>query len=177
VICNTTDTLLERLYLIPDELVELDHWLVWRQEDRGGKPTKVPYTAHALTRRAESNNPATWATFGQAVKVFADELDTGRRFDGIGYVFADDDPYTGVDFDRCVTGDTILPEVVTAIQRLGGYAEISPSLTGVKLWTRAPIDVPEGRTGFKRKGLFGCKEVEVYKHGRYFTVTGREVTL
>ena len=38
-----------------------------------------------------------------------------NQFTGIGYVLAEDDPYTGVDFDKCKTGDVILPEVLDAI--------------------------------------------------------------
>ena len=173
---NTTETLLERLINVPDELTCFMSWVLWRAEHRGGKPTKIPYNANNPANNARANDGSTWATFERAVNVFASALDTASPFCGIGYMFSKDDPYIGVDFDDCVVGDAILPDVLHAIERFGGYAEISPSLTGVKLWTRAEILIPEERTGFTRPGMFGCSRVEVYKHGRYFTVTGREVT-
>ena len=37
------------LAAIPDALTRLPRWLVWRNEDRGGKQTKVPKTATTLT--------------------------------------------------------------------------------------------------------------------------------
>jgi hypothetical protein len=52
------------------------------------------------------------------------------------------------------------PEAVVA--RLDSYAEVSPSLTGVKIWVKAPS---VERTHVK-PGL------EIYPRGRYFTVTG-----
>ena len=30
-------------FTVPDDLKELDQWVVWRNETRNGKPTKVPF--------------------------------------------------------------------------------------------------------------------------------------
>jgi primase-polymerase (primpol)-like protein len=30
-------------FRVPDNLSELDQWIVWRSEQRDDKPTKVPY--------------------------------------------------------------------------------------------------------------------------------------
>jgi len=166
-----TDSLLERLDQIPDELVDRPQWCVWRLEH-----TKLAYQPHRPDSLARSNAPSTFATFCEAVDVFADALDTPRQFTGIGYLFTDDDPFTGVNFDDCKVGDDIASDVLQAIKRMGGYAEISPSETGVKLWTCAPVEIPEGRTGFQRAGLWGCSKVEVYRTRRWFAVTGRRLT-
>jgi putative DNA primase/helicase len=80
---------------IPAELRERPQWVIWRLEVRDGKQTKVPYQAGA-NGRASTTDPGTWATFDQAVA-------TADRADGIGYVFAADDPYTGVDLDGGLT--------------------------------------------------------------------------
>jgi len=75
-----TDSLLERLCLIPDELVERDQWIVWRDEDE----RKLPYNAHFPASFAKVDDSATWAPFGVAVEVFANALDTAQQFTGIG---------------------------------------------------------------------------------------------
>lgn len=168
---STTDTLLERLHLIPDDLIERPQWLVWRLEDG---QRKEPYQAMRPTRRAKSNDPTTWATFAQAVDVFADRLAKPNQFTGIGYVFSADDPFTGVDLDKCVDGDTIHPEARKIIEAIPGYAEISPSLTGVKIWTRAKL--PIASTGKQINDMPWGGVMELYHRARYFAVTGREVT-
>jgi putative DNA primase/helicase len=45
----------------PDDLSELDQWVLWRYEDRRGKPTKLPYQSGR--RYASSTDPNTWASF------------------------------------------------------------------------------------------------------------------
>jgi len=79
------------------ELQARPQWVCWRIEQRQGKWTKVPYNAKT-GRKAESDNPQTWASYAQAV-----QAQRARHYDGIGYVFARD--YTGVDLDHCVNPD------------------------------------------------------------------------
>jgi len=156
-----TDSLLERLHLIPDELVERNQWIVWRNES--GR--KTPYNANAPAHRAKVNNPKTWAPFSVAVETFAE----ADNFTGIGYVFDADDPYIGVDLDDCVSGDDIHPDAKRIIDSLGGYGEISPSGTGIKVWTRGKLDIES--TGRKTRMAWGG-DLEVYHKGRWFAVTG-----
>src|SRR5207245_2537843 len=80
---------------IPQALRERDQWVLWRLQQRKDKPTKVPYQPNG--KLAACNRPATWSSYEDAVAV-------AHRFDGIGYVFAADDPNTGVDFDDCLAG-------------------------------------------------------------------------
>ncbi len=164
---TTTDTLLERLYLIPDELVELAQWIVWRDEIG----VKVPYSP-VRPGKAKVNDPATWGTFHQAVDAFADALGKPMQLTGIGYVFSDTDPYIGVDLDDCVSGDIIHPAARKIIDSLGGYAEVSPSGTGVKSWTRGRLTIDS--TGKKTRGPWGG-DIEIYHRGRWFAVTGRRI--
>lgn len=84
------------LAFVSAELKALPQWVGWRYEGRGdGNKTKVPWQVHA-SKQAESNNPATWATFEAA-----SEAD---GFDGVGFVFGPDDPFCGIDFDGCLVG-------------------------------------------------------------------------
>jgi putative DNA primase/helicase len=59
----------------------LDQWVCWRLEERDGKPSKIPYSP--LTgKRASSTNPATWASYSEAVAAYKE-----GDYDGIGFVF------------------------------------------------------------------------------------------
>jgi putative DNA primase/helicase len=85
---------------------------------------------------------------------------------GVGFVFAVDDPYCGIDLDECVENGVIAPWAKAIIDQLGGYAETSPSGKGVKVWVRASLGDRPGGHWYKPH------EVECYDRGRYFTVTG-----
>jgi hypothetical protein len=82
----------------------------------------------------------------------------------VGRVIREVEDLVGVDLDKCLDPDTgeITPWAARTIERLDSYAEVSPSLTGVKIWVYAPSI----KHGHVKPGL------EVYPRGRYFTVTG-----
>jgi primase-polymerase (primpol)-like protein len=56
------------------ELAELPRWLCWREEQRGGKPTKVPY-APATGGLASATDPKTWVTRWEADNFAREFLD------------------------------------------------------------------------------------------------------
>ena len=142
---------------IPQELKDRDQYVVWKWEERDGKATKPPYDAKT-GKRASHSDPSTWGTFNDALKA----LDRG--FDGIGFVFTENDPFCGIDLDKCrdpVSGQ-IATWAVKIIKDFDSYAEISPSGTGLKIFIKGRL--PGG--GIK------TKHVEVYDKLRFFTVTG-----
>lgn len=141
---------------IPEELRQRRQWVVWRLEERNGKNTKVPYIAGGVGK-ASSTDMMTWSTFEEAVGA----LKTGR-YSGIGFVFSSGDPFAGVDLDQCRNPETgELEEWAREIvENLGGYAEASPSGTGVHIVVR-------GKAPNKKRG-----KVEAYSSERYFTMTG-----
>lgn len=152
---------------IPAELVARHQWVVWRQESRGGKPTKVLYQARHPARKAKVNDTKTWATFEQAK--LAAKL---HGFDGIGYVFSDDDPYVGIDLDRCLREDgEVEPWARPHVTSLGKtYGEVSPSGRGIKFIARGELPGSgKRRNGY---GADGYGAVEIYDRGRFFTITG-----
>jgi putative DNA primase/helicase len=128
---------------IPAELRDRAQWVVWRLEQRRDrdarlKPTKVPYQASAPRSKASTTDARTWGIFEQAIAV--------RGFDGIGYVFAPDDPYAGVDLDGCVDAEGELhPDAATIVAELDGYREVSPSGVGLHVVIRATLPRGEGR--------------------------------
>lgn len=151
----------------------LSRWVVWRYQQRGKKkPTKVPFQARRPKVNATSTDPNTWATFAAAAGAY---LEPANGLDGVGFVFAEEGPYVGVDFDDCLDpAGSVLPWAKPYLDPLVGYAEVSPSGRGVKVFLRG--EVPEGK-GRKKGGLGpgGLGAVEAYARGRFFTVTSRRL--
>ena len=158
---------------IPAALRERPQWIMWDQLERDGKPTKIPFRPDGTP--AKSNDPATWTTFAEVTAAFDPD-----KFTGIGYVFAENDPFVGVDLDGCRDPETgIVSEWAReVILKLDTYAEVSPSATGVKLFgvgvspfdTGRKIGVPDAPRVCDKSPA-----VEVYDHGRYFAVTGLQL--
>ena len=74
---------------VPTELRALAQWITWRYVNRSdGTATKVPYCAGRPDRHASSTDPATWATFAEALAV----LERGG-VDGVGFVFSEGDHF------------------------------------------------------------------------------------
>jgi len=133
---------------IPLELRERPQWVLWRTEDRDGKPTKVPCRTDG--RRASSTDANTWTTFDAA-------LAASSEADGVGFVFSKDDPYVGIDLDDF---NSDAAAIVTA---LGSYTETSVSGRGAHVIVRGSLNGhPRNRKG----------TVEIYGDGRYFVMTG-----
>jgi len=137
------------------ELAGRRQWVCWRFEERDGKRTKVPIMTSG--RRASSTDPATWATYSDAEAAYQRGLG-----DGVGYVFAQDDPYFGLDLDGCVNGSGPEPWARDAVAALATYTELSPSGAGLHAIGRGTL--PPGR---RRNG-----KAEVYDRGRFFCMTG-----
>lgn len=164
---NNTDKKSEYLEVIPEnipgELKARNQWVVWRAENRSGKPGKIPYNS-ASGAPAKVNDPSTWTDFETAVNL----LSENNAYDGIGYVLSAEDPFVGVDLDHCVEPDTgkLSTEVQDIVDRFGTYTEISPSGTGIRIFTIA--DLPEGR---RKKD-----DAEIYDSGHYLTLTGHRLS-
>lgn len=145
---------------IPTELKTIDRWVMWQLVQRKGRWTKMPLTVDG--RSASSTDPNTWTTYDEV----CDALIMGEGFDGIGLVLGED--VQGIDLDDCrdpVSGG--LSDLATEVlDRVDGYAEVSPSGTGIKIFAKTNID------GSRTKKELG---VELYKNGRYFTVTGHQI--
>ena len=145
---------------IPTELKTINRWVMWQLVQRKGRWTKMPVTVDG--RSASSTDPNTWTTYDEV----CDALIMGEGFDGIGLVLGED--VQGIDLDDCrdpVSGG--LSDLATEVlDRVDGYAEVSPSGTGIKIFAKTNID------GSRTKKELG---VELYKNGRYFTVTGHQI--
>lgn len=150
-----------RLASVPSSLRSLNQWVLWRFVERDGKRTKAPYQPSG--KAARSNDPSTWTDFESAVKA----LKAG--FDGLGFVFAKNGGIVGVDLDwKGWAGEGIPPEAKTIVDRLGSYTEWSPSRKGCHVLLRGELPAGVGNRSQLAPGV----ELEVYDHGRFFTVTG-----
>lgn len=154
---------------IPDALKERKQWVTWRYHTRKGddKPTKVPFNARTGDF-ASSKNADDWSDYHTALRAYQHSSTRfGQAYDGIGFVFSDDDNFVGVDLDDCLTNGTIAPWAKTIIEQLPSYAEISPSGTGVKIFVEGSIPNSVKLDDYYSGGI------EMYNSGRYFTVTGQ----
>lgn len=152
---------------IPDELKAMPQWVCWQMNARDGRPTKVPI--EPSTRRfAKANDPSTWDTYEAA----CDTLKRHPNLSGIGFVFTAEDPYAGVDIDRCLDADGAFVWGADTVSALATYTEVSPSGSGVKAFLRAS---KRGVSNCRKDGFgpSGDGEVEVYDQNRFFAVTGR----
>lgn len=142
---------------IPRELRVRPQWVVWRLEDRGSGPTKVPYSPRTGAR-ARSTDLMTWGAFEEAHKAYE-----AGDCAGVGFMFSSGDPYAGVDLDGCRDPETGELEAWAAeiVDALDSYTEASPSGSGVHVIVRGKIPAPLKR-----------ERIEMYHAERYFTVTG-----
>lgn len=160
-----------KLSRVPKELQDRPQWVIWKMIERNGKPTKVPFQPCGLP--AKSNDPSTWGTFAEAVAACSN-----RDYAGVGFMFSAEDPFCGIDLDGCWDTKTNTmsdwaKEIVLAFK---SYAEISPSGTGVKIFTRAMPSVCK-KVAVSDAVKVCDKEpgIEVYDRLRYFAVTGEQL--
>jgi P4 family phage/plasmid primase-like protien len=153
---------------IPIELKKTPRWVLWRLLEKGDTENtswaKVPSQINGLP--ASSTNPEHWTDF---ISVQDAYQSNPTKFAGIGFVFTQEDNLVGVDLDDCY--DQHIGFTNAAMQHIAesieGYMEVSPSGTGVKIFTRAEqfASHADHAIGF-----------EAYATGRYFTVTGHHLS-
>ena len=152
---------------IPQQLREKGAWCCWSYQDRGGKPTKIPYNP-MTGGMAQSNNRNTFGTFEQAI--FAKDM---NGFEGVGIgIFGD---ICAIDIDHCIQ-DGVFSDLATKVYTImDSYTEISPSGAGLRILFRAP-----GLRYDKEKYYINNQKIglEVYAAGhtnKYVTITGNAV--
>lgn len=154
---------------IPGELKRRPNWVLWKFVERDGEKTKVPFTPKGEPARA--NEPKTWTTYQAVMNAY-----NKGGYEGLGFEFSDRDPYCGIDLDGCRDASTglVADWAKEIIKALGGYAEVSPSGSGVKIWVMAAL-----KSHGRKRNIIGAAKVsdkepaiEIYDRGRYFAVTG-----
>ncbi len=138
------------------ELLPYSQFVVWKYTMEHKKLKKRPFNPRTNVP-ARTNDPSTWTGVNQALRALA----TGR-YNGIGFVFTENDPFTGTDLDACMSKDgSIAPWAQEIITSLSSYTEYSPSKLGVHILTQATLPGAGRKRG----------HVEMYAEGRFFTIT------
>ena len=151
---------MEMIHRIPEELREYAQWVCWkivkRKEKGRVKKIKVPFDPKN-GQPAKVNDPLTWGTYEEACRAACD-------YDGLGFVFTEQDPFIGIDIDHCVEDMVLTKDAYRIMKSLGSYSEISPSGRGLHIIV----------TGIIRDGRKGARndKIEIYSANRFFTVTG-----
>lgn len=152
---------------IPEWMRAVRRWVLWRlvwktNKTKPGKWDKEPFRTTGT--HASSTDPASWATFGEVIATYQ-----RGGYDGVGFVLGDG--VAGIDADEVrdpESGVITAPWAVDLLARGLGYADVSPSGLGVKIFGRGKWNGDE----HKKPHPSGVGEIEVYDSGRYFTVTG-----
>ena len=145
----------------PLEIMDINQWVNWgsRPNKQGVVIAKMPIDPKT-GRNAHSNDPATWGSNQDA----RDGLVRFPGVSGIGFMFSDQDPYCGIDLDKCRDQQTgiVEPWASAIVSDFNSYTEISPSGTGLHVIVRGKLPGNRNRSG----------KIEMYDKLRYFTMTG-----
>ena len=168
-------------------LASLPRWVGWRSEPRNRKPTKVPFAADRP--HGQGQRSGGWALRKDAeawIRTYVNGSGGGVGLQ-LGPVQGQDYALGGIDLDSCrdpVSG-AIEPWALEVITRVGSYAEVSPSATGVKVFLcYANTELPVLRAVMGAEGpgkQFKCgvgehpPAIELYLGNRYFAVTDRHL--
>lgn len=160
---------------VPAALSSAPLWLVWRYVHIEGqpKPRKVPYYANGAPRGQKrqgeelvdatpDEDRAALVTMDAAVAAIRGAQ---GRYSGLGMAILPGCGIVALDFDDCVAGDIINPEVEAICA--GTYYEISPSGTGLRAFFTGSLQSSKD-AGAKR----GPFPIEVFGTSGYVTVTG-----
>jgi len=121
---------------VPDDLAELDQWVMWKFEARNGKLTKVPYNVSG--GKADTTNRATWTTFESARMTYSR---FSHIYTGVGFVFSELDSLAGIDLDNSLDGNgNLKPWAHRIVEQFGDtYTERSPSGRGLKIFVHGSL--------------------------------------
>jgi len=154
--CSQPDFLGENMY-VPKEMRSIPNWVLFKNELRGEKITKVPYQING--KKAASDDPATWSHYE-----LAQDYNT-PQYDGIGFnAGREPSGFILIDIDRCV-GDN---EGISAFAReiidtANSCTEYSPSEKGFHIYCFGELGKP---------GMNVQNWGEIYDNKRFFTYTG-----
>ncbi len=103
------------------ELTPYRQFTVWRYKEIEGKKKKPPFNPRTH-RPASPTDPSDWGTWQEALKA----LSTGL-YNGINFVFTENDPFIGIDIDHCVHNNRRIDlPAALLIRHFHSYTERSP---------------------------------------------------
>ena len=107
------------------DIMKTPRWVLFKQEQRGDKSTKVPYSVNR--NKANSTDPATWDNFYNVQSIFSK-----GGYSGIGIILGDyfGHKIIGLDLDHvcnALSGELELVEAARVVKKLKTYGEYSMS--------------------------------------------------
>ena len=163
---------------IPPELKGMKIWACWKSVPNSDKdkPDKMPmsYQINPITgleevKVASCNNPNTWMTFEDAVKL----KKANRSIKGFQVALLHTPPTTnedrliGVDMDKAFLPDgSINSEYLEWIAKFNTYFELSPG-DGVRGFCFGHFPTYGGKH---------CGNIEIYQNGKWMTITGQKLS-
>ena len=156
---------------IPAEMISDPRWILWELTSDGRKVPRKAVTGDSLPF-AKANDQSTWTDFETALLAHEFWSKRGRNV-GMGFCLQGD--WSGIDLDGCYGEDgQMLDWAKPIVERLEGvgYAEVSPSGRGIKIFLQA---FKPG--GFTTTTSFGeGRAIEVHGDSpRYYAVTGQSL--
>ncbi len=164
---------------MPAELKQRPNWVLWVPIWTGSKWTKRPIQLSGFG--ASTTKPRHWSSFDYVKQAYERAVQCGHveihqkdeppqrvPVGGVGFVF-DGTPdenglvYAGIDFDSGAFKGEIASFAEDWLKKLGSYLEASVSGSGLHAILKAH-PLPRG---------IAHKGIELYTHGRFFTMTGR----
>ena len=76
---TATTTMAAMFTNVPNDLKELDQWVLWKYVTREGRSTKVPYQTNG--EPANTTDPSTWASLEEVEAAYCK---IPKRWSGIG---------------------------------------------------------------------------------------------
>lgn len=149
---------------IPDELIELPQWVLWRAEwnEKQQQYSKIPYSYAGY--KASSTNSDTWTIFDAINSIY----EQNERYDGIGFVISEHDNYIVLDIDNAIDESSQITSNLALDMTKMTYCEKSPSGTGLHCFFKG--ELPKERKK-KRSDL----DIELYDNARFMTMTGESI--
>lgn len=152
---------------------ERNQWLLWSHDSTPPKKPLDESWDPDADYGTSWNDPGTWLSFEEAYEL----AKTDSRFDGLGFVVSDADPYFGIDVDSALR-EANKEKPKDWVPRLKqfvdtAYAQFSTSGTGFHLFGKG--DLPEwwSNSDFDDREHEG---VEAYSE-KFFIVTGNELSI
>ena len=148
---------------LPEILKKEAGFILWRYEERKGKPTKVPYRINGA--KADATSRSHFSSF-DAVKCVFDK----GGYNGIG-IFVEP-KFSAIDIDGCVTDSRLTELAKDIINRMDSYTEYSPSGKGVRIF----IDTTDAVFDKEKYYINNRKiHVEAYTENKYVSATGNAI--
>lgn len=161
---NQLDAISQRIKdTLPPSLLNSRRWVCYRLEERNGRVNKPPESPNS-GEKIGCNNPASWATFDQAVAYCE-----SHHLAGIG-IMLNNDGLCAIDIDDCIdSAGNMTSYARRIIDRFATYTEISISGRGVHILCQCD---PGLSINCNLRKLPHGNKLEMSSCNKYLTISG-----